>query len=171
MTKEILNALDLIPKTGRRAGTTMRQRFWGYVSCCSDGECWEWTGTITPRGYGYLRIGGSGNPRHAHRISWVIHNGVIPNGMFICHHCDNRLCVNPDHLFLGTPLDNTQDMIKKGRRNLEGHPKKLTPDLVREIRSLYAGGDHSYRDLARRFDVNFVTIGRVVRREYWSQVI
>lgn len=93
-------------------------RFWKYVSALSDDECWIWMGSLR-RGYGRISI------RHsysipAHRFSWELHRGSIPNGLDVCHTCDVPACVNPNHLFLGTAKDNIRDMILKERDNFRG---------------------------------------------------
>lgn len=91
--------------------------FWGQVD--KSTACWEWTGDIGISGYGYFYLKGQGKLRgkrwSAHRLSWALVHGVICDGLFACHHCDNRKCVNPAHLFLGTTKDNLIDMVNKGR--------------------------------------------------------
>lgn len=87
-------------------------RFWERVNKAAGG-CWEWTGLKHPTGYGRVQWDGSGG--YAHRAVWVIKYGAIPDGMHICHRCDNPGCVNPDHLFLGTVADNMHDRDNKGR--------------------------------------------------------
>lgn len=106
-------------------------------------DCWEWMGALTYQGYGVY-----GKPKRlAHRLSWEHYNGPIPDGMFVCHKCDNPPCVNPEHLFLGTQADNMRDMDSKGRRakpydrhGVKNPRARLTPDQVAEIRRLYALG-------------------------------
>lgn len=81
--------------------------------------CWLWTGTLKKPvrglGYGHFRV--SGKTKVAHRVSWEIFRGPIPDGLCVCHKCDVSICVNPDHLFLGTRLDNIEDMVAKGRQS------------------------------------------------------
>jgi HNH endonuclease len=78
------------------------------------GECWGWRGATFRFGYGKVKLW-DGTRTTAHRVSYQIHYGPIPDGMFVCHHCDNPPCTNPEHLFLGTGADNNRDMAKKGR--------------------------------------------------------
>jgi hypothetical protein len=76
-------------------------------------QCWEWQAGLTEKGYGNFAV--DGHPHKAHRVSYEQFNGRIPDGMMVCHKCDNPVCINPTHLFAGEPLDNVRDMIAKGR--------------------------------------------------------
>lgn len=107
----------------RRKGGTVRvrpplnERFWAKVNKATglgpDGECWEWTGHLMKFGYGVVRA--DGKVRKAHRVSYALNNGPVPDDMMVCHRCDNPSCVRPDHLFLGTQQDNMDDRMAKGR--------------------------------------------------------
>lgn len=99
----------------------LEERFWRFVNK-TDG-CWLWTGALRTTGYGVINLGRPAGIESAHRVSWVIHYGKIPTGYFVCHTCDVRPCVRPDHLFLGTSRDNIYDMIRKGRDG-DTMPKK-----------------------------------------------
>ncbi len=95
-------------------GMPLTARFWAkYVPDPSSG-CWLWTHSTFKTGYGKFRIGRSGT-HYAHRLAYELHHGVAPGKAFVCHRCDNRLCINPEHLFLGDALTNNRDMAAKGR--------------------------------------------------------
>lgn len=141
---------------------TLVQRFWEKVEIYPD-ACWLWTGN-TSKGYGRIRSGR--RMLRAHRVSWEIANGPIPEGMDALHTCDNPSCVNPAHLFLGTHLDNMRDSVSKGRMHIgENHPShKLTLSQVRDIISSPLG----YRRLASIYGVNRKTIQRIKKGIKWS---
>jgi len=96
------------------------ERFWARVKKGKPDECWEWTASKNPKGYGWFRPGSKGCPFHAHRIAWRIANGPVPVGLCVLHRCDNPPCCNPHHLFLGTQLDNVRDKVQKGRAGHRG---------------------------------------------------
>jgi hypothetical protein len=143
-------------------------RFWSKVQ--ENGQCWEWTGS-TRVGYGAIKI--NGRTWQTHRLVCLMAYGEIPQGQFVCHKCDNRRCVRPDHLFLGTARDNVADMHAKGRfipvRGERTGSSKLTDDKVREIRTL-SGGGLSNRRIAKKIGVSASTIDYVVNGQTWSHV-
>jgi hypothetical protein len=114
------------------------ENFWRNVSRDISG-CWLWlSNRKSVGGYGILRV--RGTQTMAHRYAYELTHGPIPEGLFVCHKCDVPACVNPDHLFLGTALDNTIDMIGKGRSRFIGHSPRLSDDQVREVRRRYLRG-------------------------------
>ena len=112
-----------VPHPNPHARIPIEERFWRQTNKGGATECWNWTGAPNMWGYGQIRDmnGRYGKKKLAHRISWNIHNGPIPNGMLVLHTCDNPLCVNPNHLWLGTHKDNNDDMMKKGRHSKGGY--------------------------------------------------
>lgn len=130
-----------------------------------SGDCWVWTGGRVAQGYGRLRV--NGKDLAAHRMAWVRASGPIPAGLLVCHRCDNRKCVRPDHLFLGTVADNNRD--KKIKGGLRGYRIKLRPDDVREIRAINPRTRAEIQRTAKQFSVSELTIHRVVQRVIWSE--
>lgn len=152
-----------------RPGSSLEGRFWTKVQKTDD--CWQWIGVIRPNGYGQIWNREIQSMEKAHRVSWRLHFGPIPDGMYVCHRCDNRRCVRPDHLFLGAPAVNSADTAKKGRANRgEGRWKaKLTETMVRAIRDAHSRGA-TQAHLATRFGVTPGAIHLVVTRRNWRHV-
>jgi predicted DNA-binding protein (UPF0251 family) len=146
---------------------TAELRFWSKVLIGDD--CWEWTGVRNDRGYGTL--GG----RRANRLAWTIATGTGPGKSHVLHRCDNRACVRPSHLFLGTHADNMADMVAKGRaRNNPARGEavkgaRLTAEKVVAIRLRHAEGERQ-ASLAREFGVHVVTVSELIRRVTWKEV-
>ncbi len=172
----------------------VERRFWAKVQK-TDG-CWLWIGS-SRNGRGQLGLGkGGGGIAVVHRVSWTIHYGPIPPNMLVCHHCDNPICVNPSHLFLGTQFDNMRDAASKGRmasgdkhwtrtqperHSARTHPGQsvrgerhgravLTTTAVLLIRKLYANGQVTHAELGRQFGVGSTTIGHIVCRTIWRHI-
>lgn len=139
--------------------------FWSKVAVTANpAKCWNWMGAKTQKGYGYVRQ--TGRAIRAHRMAWELTNGAIPDGLAVCHHCDNPLCCNPAHLFVGTHYDNMRDRSAKGRDNSprgESHYNcKLTDALVVEIRERWAQGGILLRELAEEYGVSISLISLIV---------
>jgi hypothetical protein len=136
-----------------------------------DSGCWEWIGSPARAGYGRLKIGR--RYEFAHRLSWRLHHGAIQDGLCVLHKCDNRICVNPDHLFVGTIQDNTDDMMRKGRdRPQIGSQKtqaKLIEAKVATIKARLERGE-SQSNLAIEFNVSRQTINHIAKGRRWTHV-
>ncbi len=145
-------------------------------------SCHNWTSAITPTtGYGAFNMWRLKRVYTAHRISFFISRGYLPSKLLICHSCDNRKCVNPDHLFVGTHKDNSQDMLQKGRSWVANNPDKaprgethkssvLTEMMVRGIKSLFAQGYNRQR-LAERYGVSLSAIKSIGNGHSWKHVV
>lgn len=147
-----------------------------------NNNCWVWTGRVNNVGYGEFSL--NGKNFRVHRASYLLYKGEIPDKMLVCHTCDVRRCVNPDHLWLGTHQDNTDDAVAKGRikrlppRIKKGHRRgsghflaKLTEDDVREMRALYAKGGWTHKQLGEKYNVNRVAITLILNGKNWAHVM
>jgi hypothetical protein len=144
-------------------------RFWTKVAQ-TDTDCWEWTGHREANGYGRFYL--NGRMRWAHRAIWELTVGPIPAGLDVCHSCDNRACVLPMHLFLGTRAENVHDCIAKRRHNFgeRSGTAKLTDAKVRDIRARYAAGGIYIREIASAYGVSETAIKLAIRRKRWAHV-
>lgn len=157
---------------------SLRERFDRLFMPEPNTGCWLWTGRINQDGYGIFGDSGTG----AHRASFQLFKGEIPKGLLVCHHCDVRSCVNPDHLFLGTHRDNMDDMMRKriiskkkvkvrinNRSSEDCNLTKLTAEMVTEIRNLHSKGVTS-RKIGEIFSVTHSNVRYIVNRKTWKHL-
>jgi hypothetical protein len=152
----------------------LADRFWQKVDVKTPDECWVWTANKYPNGYG--QIAASAHKKLlSHRVSWELHFGPIPEGLNVCHKCDNRVCCNPTHLFLGTTAENIADKIAKRRGRTgsvfgsENNKSKLTRPQVIEMHRLRGEG-LSQRALARQFGLAKSSVVAILRGNHWKEV-
>jgi hypothetical protein len=170
-----MNKVDYQVANEDKKAKSLTDRFWNAVKK-SDG-CWEWQRSTNKAGYGQIGTGsGKGRTINTHRLSWILHYGEIPFKMNVCHRCDNRKCVNPDHLFLGTQMDNVRDMHNKGRNARGGAPgerngsAKLKEMDISRIRELYAAGGISQQRIADQYNCSQGIISQIILRKRWNFV-
>lgn len=150
----------------------LQTRFWAKVQKLGPDECWLWTAGTDRRGYGRIRSDlGAMKTVRAPRVSYEIHFGCAPpEALFVCHSCDNPRCVNPKHLFLGTPAENMADRDRKGRmaprQGLNNPAAKVTPTIVREIRAT----NGTCRHLADRFGLSPGQVWNIKQRKNWAHI-
>lgn len=154
---------------------TVAPRFWANVQMTDS--CWLWTGALCRDGYGRFGNPKAGARQGAHRFSWILSFGPIPDGMSVLHKCDNPRCVRPAHLFLGTQLDNIRDMNTKGRtyrfvvkRGEKSNAAKVTEADVREIRRRYRFGGVTHKQLAQEFGISASAVGFIISGRNWGHV-
>ncbi|KKN85505.1 hypothetical protein LCGC14_0278280 [marine sediment metagenome] len=156
----------------------IKERFFEKINKNPITGCWNWTAHKSKSGYGYISVTGD-RVRRAHRVSYELFVGPIKPGLFICHKCDNRGCVNPDHLFMGTHLDNMADMVKKGRVKLSvntqfkpGHIRNrvLSDDIVRKIRRELAKEELTSVKISKIFGIGVDTVRDIKAGRSYSEI-
>ena len=159
----------------------LKTRFLKKILIDDKTGCWNWTASGRGVGYGCLKI--EGKVVDSHRVSWMLYRGDIPENMLVCHKCDNRKCVNPDHLFLGTYLDNNRDMFAKGRNinTLKNHPElaargekssgsKLTTEDVLDILCFYYIKKIKAKNIVGMYYVGRTAIYDILAQRTWKEV-
>lgn len=163
---------------------SITKRFWSKVDTSGGPDaCWLWVGGLNGKAkanhYGMLRLyGRKGIKKYAHRLSWEIHYGPIPEGAEVCHNCpggDNPACVNPSHLFIGSHADNMRDMARKGRAGGPGTPgtrhpmARLNESQVRSIRAAVTSGE-TCPSVAVRYGLSRSTVQKIANRKLWKHL-
>jgi HNH endonuclease/helix-turn-helix protein len=167
---------DIYPAVAGRSyrpvGMTLAETFHHFMpGLPPETECWEWTGSLNGAGYGTIRMVDRKIP--AHRVAYELFVGSIPDGLIICHHCDNPPCCNPRHLYPGTHVDNAHDMVMRGRNHVVSLPGSVNPaakisaEDAASIRRIYAQGGVIQKDLAEMFGITQTTVSAIVRGKSW----
>lgn len=162
----------------KKARRSLAERFWDKVDKKSSSECWNWTAAKNENGYGIIGKGGrKEGVMRAHILSWEIENSrKLPAGMVICHRCDNRACVNPNHLFADTQKVNMQDCSAKGRikngdqRGENNGSAKLSARQVRSIKKSFVPHRMTRKMLAQRYGVSESAIKKIVSGNTWGHI-
>lgn len=154
------NGFDLPPKP------TARERFEEKCQPIPELGCWAWTHFKRPDGYGEMTY--KGRARYAQKVAWDLFRGPIPKNLHVLHTCDNRWCVNPDHLFLGTNRDNVNDKLAKGRQpwGSQIHQSKLTKEQVLSI----LNDARTQRAIAEDYNICQQTVSQIKRRQSWQRL-
>lgn len=162
-----------------RKTKNVERSFWNKVEVALPDECWLWKASTYRDGYGMFgKTEGPKQPKNyrAHRMAWILTYGDIPDGLYVCHRCDNRLCCNPTHLFLGTAKENHQDMLNKNRQTkigargeLNGSAKLTEADVI-EIRRRYVPYKYGSPRLAKEYGVTKGAIEFIVHGHTWKHI-
>ena len=148
------------------------KRFHEKIQIIGESGCWIWMGCVGHYSYGQFCV--NSKTLLAHRASWILHYGNIPDGLRVCHRCDVPSCVNPNHLFLGTAQDNTDDMMRKDRTNPrkgeDHHAARLTAEKVRQMRKEYQPGYGNLAAIARKYNTSETSAHYAINRKTWKHV-
>lgn len=153
----------------RLPGRSIEERFFAGIEADPNGGCWFWGAASDGHGYGVMNV--MGTVEKTHRLSWRLFRGEIPDGLHVLHRCDTPPCVNPVHLFLGTPADNSADKHSKGRdnpsRGSDHFRAKLTEEaavaIVQEVRR-----GRTHRDIGREYGISHAVVGEIARGNAWK---
>jgi len=156
--------------SGCKEKQSLESKFWSFVDKKGEDDCWEWQGNILEQGYGRMYHHSTKEPK-AHRLSYMINIGEIPEGALICHTCDNKSCVNPKHLYAGSNQDNMDDLCKAGTLKGEKNPaSKLTIFEILRIRRTYDKGGKNTYELAKQYNVSQLLISKIIRGVAWKHI-
>jgi len=155
-------------------GKSIKERLYLYININSKDDCWEWVGYKRKDGYGEITI--DKKTFRSHRLIYIDTYGSIPEGMCICHSCDNPSCCNPNHLFMGTHVDNMKDCRNKCRTGGGSRPgeecgkHKFTNEEILDIRKKYKTGLYSQRNLAKEYNMSQTNIKDIINRKIWRHI-
>ena len=147
----------------------LRKRFWEKVDICDCNDCWNWKSGTQSKGYGSFGIG-NGKTALSHRVAYELTYGEIPDGLCVCYQCDNKLCCNPNHLFLDTIAGNNKDMVKKGRQaiGMKNGRAILNNEMAVTMRSDYKFEGKSIKEIAEEYDIHYNTARNAIHCKTWK---